>query len=91
MDLVMTLVTGGLVGWLASLLMSANRQMSILGFVVVGVLGSVLGAWMAGVMGIAVRGSSGQWLVSLAGAVVLVWLVRAVAERRRMRRPGRVS
>jgi membrane protein implicated in regulation of membrane protease activity len=49
----------------------------------------VLGAWLAGVMGIAVRGSSGQWLVSLAGSVLLVWLVRTVAERRRQRRPGR--
>jgi len=90
MDLVMTLLTGGLVGWLASLLMSANRQMSLLGFVLVGVVGSVFGGWLAGILGIAVRGSSGQWLVSLAGAVLLVWLVRAVADRRRLRRPGRV-
>jgi uncharacterized membrane protein YeaQ/YmgE (transglycosylase-associated protein family) len=79
MDLVMTLATGGLVGWLASLAMSANRQMSVLGFILVGVVGSVLGAWLAGVLGIAVQGSSGQWLVSFAGATLLVWLVRAVA------------
>ena len=80
MDLVMTLATGGLVGWLASLMMSAHRQISLLGNILVGVVGSVVGAWLAGVLGIAVRGSSGQWLVSLAGAVLLVWLVRAVAE-----------
>jgi uncharacterized membrane protein YeaQ/YmgE (transglycosylase-associated protein family) len=86
----MTLLTGGLGGWLASLLMSANRQMSLLGFVLVGVVGSVFGGWLAGILGIAVRGSPGQWMVSLAGAVLLVWLVRAVADRRRLRRPGRV-
>jgi uncharacterized membrane protein YeaQ/YmgE (transglycosylase-associated protein family) len=79
MDLVMTLVTGGLVGWLASLVMSASRQMSVLGFILVGVVGSVLGAWLAGVLGIAVQGSSGQWLVSFVGAALLVWLVRTVA------------
>ena len=79
MDLVMTLATGGLVGWLASLVLSANRQMSVLGFILVGVVGSVLGAWLAGVLGIAVQGSSGQWLVSFAGAALLVWLVRTVA------------
>jgi uncharacterized membrane protein YeaQ/YmgE (transglycosylase-associated protein family) len=79
MDLVMTLATGGLVGWLASLVLSANRQMSVLGFILVGVVGSVMGAWLAGVLGIAVQGSSGQWLVSFAGAALLVWLVRTVA------------
>ena len=79
MDLVMTLATGGLVGWLASLVLSANRQMSVLGFILVGVVGSVLGAWLAGVLGIAVQGSSGQWLVSFVGAALLVWLVRTVA------------
>ena len=61
-------------------MMSAHRQISLLGNILVGVVGSVVGAWLAGVLGIAVRGSSGQWLVSLAGAAVLVWLVRAVAE-----------
>ena len=79
MDLVMTLATGGLVGWLASLVMSASRQMSVLGFILVGVVGSVVGAWLAGVLGLAVQGSSGQWLVSFAGAALLVWLVRTVA------------
>jgi uncharacterized membrane protein YeaQ/YmgE (transglycosylase-associated protein family) len=79
MDLVMTLVTGGLVGWLASVVMSANRQMSLLGYILVGVVGSVGGGWLAAALGLAVRGSSGQWLVSFIGAAVLVWLVRAVA------------
>lgn len=79
MDLVMTLLTGGLVGWLASVAMSANRQMGLLGFILVGVVGSVVGGWLAGVFGIAVQGSSGHWLVSFLGAALLVWLVRAVA------------
>ncbi|HEY7510902.1 MAG TPA: GlsB/YeaQ/YmgE family stress response membrane protein [Vicinamibacteria bacterium] len=79
MDLIMTLVTGGLVGWLASVVMAAGRQMSLPGYVLVGVVGSVIGRWLVGVLGIAVQGSSGQWLVSFAGAALLVWLVRAVA------------
>jgi uncharacterized membrane protein YeaQ/YmgE (transglycosylase-associated protein family) len=53
--------------------------MSVLGFILVGVVGSVVGAWLAGVLGIAVQGSSGQWLVSFVGAALLVWLVRTVA------------
>ena len=79
MDLIMTLLTGGLVGWLASVVMATSRQLSLPGYVLVGVVGSVVGRWLVGVLGIAVQGSSGQWLVSFAGAVLLVWLVRAVA------------
>jgi uncharacterized membrane protein YeaQ/YmgE (transglycosylase-associated protein family) len=79
MDLVMTLLTGGLVGWLASLAMAASRQMSLLGYIMVGVVGSVVGGWLAGILGVAVHGSSGHWLVSFLGAALLVWLVRAVA------------
>jgi uncharacterized membrane protein YeaQ/YmgE (transglycosylase-associated protein family) len=79
MDLVMTLLTGGLVGWLASVVMSAGRQLNVLGYILVGVVGSVIGGWLAGVLGLAVRGSSGQWLVSIMGAALLVWLVQAVA------------
>jgi uncharacterized membrane protein YeaQ/YmgE (transglycosylase-associated protein family) len=79
MDLVMTLLTGGLVGWLASVVMAASRQLSMLGYILVGVVGSVVGGWLAGALGLAVRGSSGHWLVSFMGAALLVWIVRAVA------------
>jgi uncharacterized membrane protein YeaQ/YmgE (transglycosylase-associated protein family) len=79
MDLVMMLLTGGLVGWLASVVMSASRQMSLLGYILVGIVGSAMGGWLAGVLGLAVRGSSGHWLVSFIGAALLVWVVRAVA------------
>jgi uncharacterized membrane protein YeaQ/YmgE (transglycosylase-associated protein family) len=78
-DLVMTLLTGGLVGWLASLVMAASRHMSLMGYILVGVVGSIIGSWLTGILGIAVHGSSGQWLVSFVGAALLVWLVRAVA------------
>jgi uncharacterized membrane protein YeaQ/YmgE (transglycosylase-associated protein family) len=79
MDLVMTLVTGGFVGWLASLAMAASRQMSLLGYILVGVVGSFVGGWLAGILGVTVQGSFGHWLVSFLGAALLVWLVRAVA------------
>jgi uncharacterized membrane protein YeaQ/YmgE (transglycosylase-associated protein family) len=82
MDLVRALLTGGLVGWLASMAMSANRQMSLLGYVLVGVVGSVVGSRLADAMGIAVQGSSAHWLVSVIGAALLIWLVRAVAGTR---------
>ena len=41
MDLVMTLLTGGLIGWLASLLMKTDGQMGVLANILVGIVGDV--------------------------------------------------
>ena len=40
MDWIVTLVVGGIVGWLASILMKTNAQMGIIANVVVGIIGS---------------------------------------------------
>jgi uncharacterized membrane protein YeaQ/YmgE (transglycosylase-associated protein family) len=78
MDLVVTLVTGGLIGWLASLLMRTDGQMGVLANILVGIVGSILGSWLAGVLGIAVAGSAARWLVGLLGAMLLLALLRAL-------------
>ncbi len=78
MHLIVTLIIGGVIGWLASIIMKTNAQMGILANILVGVVGSVLGMWLAGVLGIAVNGSLGAWLVSLLGAMVLIAIARAV-------------
>jgi uncharacterized membrane protein YeaQ/YmgE (transglycosylase-associated protein family) len=78
MDLVMTLVTGGLIGWLASLVMRTDGQMGVLANILVGIVGSILGSWLAGVLGIAVAGSPARWLVGLLGAMLLLALLRAL-------------
>jgi uncharacterized membrane protein YeaQ/YmgE (transglycosylase-associated protein family) len=67
MDLLVTLIIGGVVGWLA-----------ILANVVVGIVGSFLGAAIANTTGIAPRGELGGWIVSVLGAAVLIALLRAV-------------
>jgi uncharacterized membrane protein YeaQ/YmgE (transglycosylase-associated protein family) len=82
MDLVMTLLTGGLIGWLASLLMRTDGQMGLLANIVVGIVGSILGSWLAGVLGIAVEGSPARWLVGLLGAMLLLALLRAIGGMR---------
>jgi len=78
MHLIVTLIIGGVIGWLASIIMKTNAQMGILANILVGVVGSVLGMWLAGVLGIAVGGSLGSFLVSLVGAMVLIAIARAV-------------
>jgi uncharacterized membrane protein YeaQ/YmgE (transglycosylase-associated protein family) len=41
-------------------------------------VGSVLGHWVAGVLGIAAYGSVGGFIISLLGAVILIAILRAL-------------
>jgi uncharacterized membrane protein YeaQ/YmgE (transglycosylase-associated protein family) len=78
MDWIVTLVVGGVVGWLASILMKTNAQMGIIANVVVGIVGSSLGFWLAGLLGLATYGSIVRWAVAVVGAAVLIWILKAV-------------
>ena len=78
MNWIITLVVGGIIGWLASLLMKTNAQMGIIANVIVGIIGSTVGFWLAGVLGIAAYGLIAQWLVAVSGAAVLIWLLKVV-------------
>jgi len=74
----MTLVVGGIVGWLASIIMKTNAQMGIFANVAVGVVGSSLGFWLAGALGIGAGGSIVAWLVAVLGAIVLIGLLKVL-------------
>ena len=78
MNLIVTLVIGGVVGWLASLVMKTNAQMGIIANIVVGIVGSYLGFWVAGLIGIGASSAIAHWLIALAGAVLLIVILKAV-------------
>ena len=77
-SLIVTIVVGGIIGWLASLIMKTSAQMGILANVAVGIVGSVLGSWLFGIFGLIAYGTVGRWVMSVAGAVVLIWLLKAL-------------
>jgi uncharacterized membrane protein YeaQ/YmgE (transglycosylase-associated protein family) len=52
--------------------------MGLIANIVVGVVGSLIGHWAAGALGIAAAGTLASWLISLVGAVVLIAILRAV-------------
>lgn len=78
MGLIMTLIVGGVIGWLASLVMKTGAQMGVLANIVVGIIGAALGSWLAGALGIAAVGSAGAWIISIIGAVVLIAILKAL-------------
>ena len=78
MGWIVTLVVGGIVGWLASMVMKTNGQMGILANVIVGIVGSSIGFWLAGLLGLAAYGAIAQWAVAVAGAAVLIFILKAL-------------
>ena len=78
MGLILWLVIGGVVGWLASIVMKTNAQMGLIANVLVGIIGSSLGFWLAGVLGLGAAGSIMQWVVAVAGAAILIVILKAL-------------
>jgi uncharacterized membrane protein YeaQ/YmgE (transglycosylase-associated protein family) len=77
MNLIISIVIGGIIGWLASIVMKSNAQMGIIANVLVGIIGGALGHFVAGLLGIT-AGGIGVWIISLGGAILLIGILRAV-------------
>ena len=80
MNLIIWLVVGGVVGWLASIIMKRDGQQGILMNIVVGIVGALLAGWLISPLvgvGTINQGtfSVGALVVSLLGAVILLAIV----------------
>jgi len=78
MGWIITLIIGGVVGWLASIVMKTNAQMGLVANVLVGIVGSILGSAAAVGLGIAPVGGIMSFLVALVGAIALIFILRAL-------------
>lgn len=81
MGIVLWIIFGGIIGWIASLIMNTDAQQGVLLNVVVGVVGAVVGGWLMSIFG--ESGVSGfnlySFAVALIGAVVLITVARAIS------------
>jgi uncharacterized membrane protein YeaQ/YmgE (transglycosylase-associated protein family) len=77
-NLIVTLIIGGVIGWLASILMKTNAQMGILANVVVGIVGSFLGVFIANALGMRANTTPAAWIVAVLGAALLIAVLRAL-------------
>ena len=75
MSWIVTLIIGGIVGWLASIVMKTNAQMGLIANILIGVVGSLLGFWIAGLLGIAPTGGILRFVIAFAGAVLLIFIL----------------
>ncbi|HVZ45129.1 MAG TPA: GlsB/YeaQ/YmgE family stress response membrane protein [Ramlibacter sp.] len=88
MSFLIWIIVGGIVGWLASLVMRTDAQQGILLNIVVGIVGAFIGGWvispLVGVGTINEGISIGSVVVSLVGAIILLAIVN-LFRRGRMR------
>ena len=84
MSIIVTLIVGGIVGWLAAQIL--GRREGIFGSVVIGIIGSFIGSFVSQLF----TGSNRSYLAfawsgfiwSLVGALILVAILNAVTKQR---------
>jgi uncharacterized membrane protein YeaQ/YmgE (transglycosylase-associated protein family) len=87
MGIIAWLIFGGLVGWIASKIMGTDAQQGVLLNIIVGIVGAMIGAFLARTL----MGNTepytffdlGSWIGAIVGACILVFLVGLVTGRRR--------
>lgn len=84
---ILWLVIGGVIGWLASIVMRRDGSQGVLLNIVVGIIGAVLGGWLLSpLIGAPTINSGvisvGSLLVSFLGAVILLAIVNLISRRR---------
>jgi len=84
MGILLWIVFGIIVGAVARWIVPGEGPGGILGDLIVGILGALIGGWLYSFFGhIGVTGFNiGSFICALIGAVVLLWIIRAVSGRR---------
>lgn len=78
MEILIALIVGGLIGWVASMAMGTGAQMGIIANIVVGLIGSSLGYWLAPKVGILPTSRAGRYAIAILGAVILIVILKVL-------------
>ena len=84
MGLIAWLIFGGIVGWIASIIMRRDAQQGILLNIIVGIVGAFIGGILWGLLfgdRVSFDWSIGSFIVAVVGALVLLFLMGLVRRR----------
>jgi uncharacterized membrane protein YeaQ/YmgE (transglycosylase-associated protein family) len=85
MGIISWVIFGAIAGWLASIVLKTNDQQGALGNIIVGIVGAVVGGWLAGFFfdGVGVSGFNLEsFIVAVVGAVIVLLIKGAVTGKR---------
>ncbi len=85
LGIIVWIVVGGLAGWVASKIVGTDKSQGLVGNIVVGILGALVGGFIVELLG--GNGFTGfnlwSFLVALLGAVILLFVWRAITGGRK--------
>lgn len=86
MGWIITILAGAFIGWIASMIMKTDGQMGAIANIVCGLVGAVIGRFLAGVLGMNPRGTDFSipgLLFGIVGACILIGIVKVVTGSKR--------
>ena len=81
MDWIIVLLAGAFIGWIASMIMGTNASMGAIANIIVGLVGAVIGRFIAGLLHLGTPGTNFSLpgiLFGVLGACILIGIVKAV-------------
>lgn len=83
MGIISWIIVGGLAGWIASMIMKSDGRMGLLANIIVGIVGGLLGGFVLSLFNIGGVNGFSIWsiLVSVLGAVILLWIINLIRRR----------
>lgn len=84
MEWLIAIIVGGIIGWLASIIMGTDWEQGLLWNIIVGIVGSLLGKWLfADVLGIGGAAAAGRFTLAgliwgILGAIVLILILKGL-------------
>lgn len=83
MEILITLLIGAVAGWLGSMIYKGGG-LGLLGNIVVGILGSYVGYWIFGKLGLSLGTALlGQIVTGAFGAIVILFLINIIMGKKR--------
>lgn len=82
MSFILWIIFGGLVGWVASLVMKTDAQQGIMLNIIVGIIGAIVGGTLMNFLGqsVVTGFNAYSFLVAIFGAVILIAVVKMLRQ-----------
>ncbi len=86
MEIIGWIIFGAIAGWIASMIMGTDPQQGALMNIIIGIVGALLGGWIANLLGLGTPGFGWfdpiGWIIAILGAVLVIFLWQLIAGRR---------
>ena len=79
MNFIVYILIGAGAGWLASRVMDRQKK-GFLRYLVLGIIGGILGGWLFGLLQITTTGNIGEFLTAVVGSILVIWLADKIRD-----------